>query len=88
MKSISARASWLVRCGGLDNARHGRAEVDVRGDAAGDLQVEGNPTAYYRRAGGGSSMGAGLKLGAVRGEWVIDNNQGTGALFVRFGERF
>ena len=52
------------------------------------LQVEGNPTAYYRRAGSGSSMGAGMKLGAVRGEWVIDNNQGTGALFVRFGERF
>lgn len=51
-------------------------------------QLEGNPTAYYRRAGAGSCAGAGMKLGAVRAEWVRDNNQNTGTLFVRFGERF
>ena len=36
----------------------------------------------------GSSMGGGVKLGAVRFEYATDNNAGTGNIFVRFGERF
>jgi outer membrane protein assembly factor BamA len=57
-------------------------------DLGSSKDVPGNPTAYYRRAGAGSCSGAGLKLGSVRAEWVRDHNQGTGNLFVRFGERF
>ena len=57
-------------------------------DLGSSKHVKGNPTEYYRRAGGGASMGAGVKLGAVRLEWATDQNAGTGNLFVRFGERF
>lgn len=48
----------------------------------------GNPTEYFRRAGAGGSLGAGLKLGAVRLEYATDRNAGKGTVFVRFGERF
>ena len=41
-----------------------------------------------RRAGKGASCGVGLKLGPVRAEWCIDNNQGIGSTYIRFGERF
>ena len=51
-------------------------------------KVLGNPTEYYRRAGKGVSCGVGLKLGPVRAEWCIDNNQGIGSTYIRFGERF
>jgi hypothetical protein len=57
-------------------------------DLGSSKEVPGNPTAYYRRAGAGTCSGVGLKLGATRAEWVRDHNQGTAALFVRFGERF
>jgi len=57
-------------------------------DLGSSKEVPGNPTAYYRRAGAGSCSGVGLKLGAVRAEWVRDMNQGQSNLFVRFGERF
>jgi hypothetical protein len=50
--------------------------------------VIGNPTEYYCRAGQGSCLGVGLKLGPVRAEWVHDDNQSKGAAFLRFGERF
>ncbi|KAK2079279.1 hypothetical protein QBZ16_002970 [Prototheca wickerhamii] len=52
------------------------------------LQVRGNPTAYFRRAGAGSSVGAGVKLGAVRLETVRDNNAGRWHVLVHYGERF
>ena len=52
-------------------------------DLGSSKHVKGNPTEYYR-----ASLGAGIKLGAVRMEWATDQNAGTGNLFVRFGERF
>ena len=67
---------------------HAYAFFELCTDLGSSKEVAGNPTEYYRRAGGGTSSGAGLKLGAVRAEWVRDNNQGTGTLFVRFGERY
>ena len=38
--------------------------------------MRGNPTEYYRRAGSGSSVGAGVKIGAIRAEGIRDNNSG------------
>jgi IAP75 family protein translocase len=67
---------------------HAYAFWEHASDLGSSKEVPGNPTAYYRRAGAGSCSGVGVKLGAVRSEWVRDHNQGTGALFVRFGERF
>ncbi|RWW88319.1 hypothetical protein BHE74_00002809 [Ensete ventricosum] len=68
----------------------------VRGYNMGELgacrnileDVKGNPTEFFRRAGHGSSYGAGVKLGMVRAEYAVDHNSGTGAVFFRFGERF
>jgi outer membrane protein assembly factor BamA len=57
-------------------------------DLGSSKTVPGNPTEYYRRAGGGSSMGVGIKLGPVRAEYATDGNQANGTTFVRFGERF
>eukprot|EP00899_Mesostigma_viride_P010666 jgi/Mesvir1/19600/Mv09897-RA.3 len=57
-------------------------------DLGSSSEVRGNPTAYFRRAGSGSSYGCGLKLGAVRAEYAVDGNMGDGAFFMRFGERF
>ena len=57
-------------------------------DLGSSKEVPGNPSAYYRRAGAGACVGAGVRLGSVRAEWAKDLNAGTGALFVRFGERF
>uniref|UniRef100_A0A0E0F1W3 Bacterial surface antigen (D15) domain-containing protein n=1 Tax=Oryza meridionalis TaxID=40149 RepID=A0A0E0F1W3_9ORYZ len=37
------------------------------------------------RVGHGSSYGVGVKLGAVRAEYAVDHNAGTGAFFLRFG---
>lgn len=51
-------------------------------------EVSGNPTEYYRRVGRGSSMGAGVKLGALRAEAVKDNNKSKWNLFFAYGERF
>ncbi len=57
-------------------------------DLGSSRACRGNPTMYFRRAGGGSSLGAGLKLGAVRLEYATDRNEGKSTMFVRFGERF
>lgn len=51
--------------------------------------VRGNPTEYYRRAGRGTSVGAGIKLGAVRAEYCTEGGAlDSGAFFLRFGERY
>lgn len=57
-------------------------------DLGSGAEVKGNPTAFYRRAGAGSSVGAGLKMGAARLEYATDSNAGRGTLFMRYGERF
>ncbi|WVZ66444.1 hypothetical protein U9M48_015657 [Paspalum notatum var. saurae] len=57
-------------------------------DLGSSKDVKGNPTEFFRRAGSGSSYGVGVKLGAVRAEYAVDHNAGTGAFFLRFGERF
>ncbi|KAL6656827.1 hypothetical protein ACP70R_004607 [Stipagrostis hirtigluma subsp. patula] len=57
-------------------------------DLGSSKEVKGNPTEFFRRAGHGSSYGVGIKLGAVRAEYAVDHNSGTGAFFLRFGERF
>ncbi|KAF3334003.1 protein TOC75-3 [Carex littledalei] len=57
-------------------------------DLGSSKDVKGNPTQFFRRAGQGSSYGAGVKLGLVRAEYAVDHNAGTGAVFFRFGERF
>lgn len=67
---------------------HGFAFVEAVSDLGSSPEVAGNPTAYYRRAGGGACAGVGLKLGATRVEWVSDRNARQGAFYVRFGERF
>jgi len=51
-------------------------------------EVSGNPTEYYRRVGRGSSMGAGVKIGALRAEAVKDNNKGKWHVLLNYGERF
>lgn len=68
--------------------KHVYAFYEFGSDLGSSKHVKGNPTEYYRRAGSGASLGAGVKLGAVRMEWATDQNAGTGNLFVRFGERF
>jgi hypothetical protein len=50
--------------------------------------VSGNPTEFYRRMGSGSSMGGGLRVGALRAEVVRDNNAGSWNWFLHYGERF
>uniref|UniRef100_K3ZR18 Uncharacterized protein n=1 Tax=Setaria italica TaxID=4555 RepID=K3ZR18_SETIT len=57
-------------------------------DLGSSKDVKGNPTEFFRRAGSGSSYGIGVKLGTVRAEYAVDHNAGTGAFFLRFGERF
>ena len=51
-------------------------------------EVRGNPTEYYRRAGAGSSVGAGVRIGAVRAEAIRDNNSGKTNVWLSYGERF
>jgi hypothetical protein len=57
-------------------------------DLGSSSEVRGNPTQYYHRPGTGYSLGAGLKLGAVRAEYATESTTGRGTIFVRFGERF
>ncbi|TVU02213.1 hypothetical protein EJB05_52309, partial [Eragrostis curvula] len=57
-------------------------------DLGSSKEVKGNPTEFFQRVGHGSSYGVGVKLGAVRAEYAIDHNAGTGTFFLRFGERF
>ena len=51
-------------------------------------EVSGNPTEYYRRVGRGTSMGAGVKFGALRAEAVKDNNKGKWHVLLNYAERF
>lgn len=51
-------------------------------------EVKGNPTEWLRKMGGGSSLGAGLKLGGMRAEAIRDNNAGKWHVNVTYGERF
>ena len=51
-------------------------------------EVTGNPTAFYRRPGAGTSAGFGANMGAARLEYATDSNAGRGTLFMRYGERF
>jgi len=51
-----------------------------------NVKGKGNPTEHYCRAGIGASLGAGIKLRAVRIEWATEQIAGTGNLFVSFGE--
>ncbi|KAF7120436.1 hypothetical protein RHSIM_Rhsim13G0077600 [Rhododendron simsii] len=67
---------------------HVYAFAEHGNDLGSSKDVKGNPTAVYRRMGHGSSYGAGVKLGLVRAEYAVDHNNGTGAIFFRFGERF
>ena len=67
---------------------HAFAFWETCSDLGSSKDTPGNPTAYYRRAGAGSCSGFGIKLGATRAEWVRDHNQGTAALYCRFGDRF
>ena len=67
---------------------HAFAFFEHCSDLGSSKEVPGNPTAYYRKAGAGSCSGVGIKLGAVRAEWVKDMNVGSAALFCRFGERY
>lgn len=62
--------------------------VEYGTDLGSSKDVRGNPTEYFRRAGSGMSYGVGVKLGLIRAEYTQDCNTGSGALFVRFGERF
>lgn len=57
-------------------------------DLGSSKDVRGNPTEFFRRAGKGASYGVGVKLGSIRTEYARDCNTDTGAIFVRFGERF
>jgi len=68
--------------------QQGYAFVEHGTDLGSSKALRGNPTQYFRRVGKGSSYGVGIKLGAVRAEWAVDCNQGKGALYARFGERF
>ncbi|KAL1222089.1 Protein TOC75-3 [Cardamine amara subsp. amara] len=67
---------------------HVYAFAEHGNDLGSSKDVKGNPTAVYRRMGQGSSYGVGVKLGLVRAEYAVDHNNGTGALFFRFGERY
>ncbi|KAL4323724.1 hypothetical protein GQ457_11G019550 [Hibiscus cannabinus] len=67
---------------------HIYAFVEHGNDLGSSKDVKGNPTEVYRRMGHGSSYGAGVKLGLVRAEYAVDHNNGTGAVFFRFGERY
>lgn len=67
---------------------HVYAFAEHGNDLGSSKDVKGNPTAVYRKMGHGSSYGLGVKLGKVRAEYTVRHNRGTGALFLRFGERY
>ncbi|CAH8306321.1 unnamed protein product [Eruca vesicaria subsp. sativa] len=67
---------------------HVYAFAEHGNDLGSSKDVKGNPTEAYRRMGHGSSYGVGVKLGQVRAEYAVDHNRGTGAFFLRFGERY
>lgn len=57
-------------------------------DLGSSKDVKGNPTAFFQRAGQGTSFGVGVKIGPVRAEFTLDFNAFKGAFNLRFGERF
>ncbi|CAL4994175.1 unnamed protein product [Urochloa decumbens] len=57
-------------------------------DLGSSKDVQGNPTEFFQRAGCGSSYGVGIKFGALRAEYTMDRNTGTGSFSLGFGERF
>ncbi|CAN6362725.1 unnamed protein product [Urochloa humidicola] len=57
-------------------------------DLGSSKDVQGNPTEFFQRAGCGSSYGIGIKFGALRAEYTMDHNTGTGSFSLGFGERF
>ncbi|KAL1208477.1 Protein TOC75-3 [Cardamine amara subsp. amara] len=67
---------------------HVYAFAEHGNDLGSSKDVKGNPTSVYRRMGHGSSYGLGVKLGRIRAEYAVDHNCGTGALCLRFGERY
>ncbi|KAL9816804.1 Protein TOC75-4 [Arabidopsis thaliana] len=67
---------------------HVYAFAEHGNDLGSSKDVKGNPTGLYRKMGHGSSYGLGVKLGMVRAEYTVRHNRGTGALFLRFGERY
>lgn len=64
------------------------AFAEAGSDLGSSKEVRGNPSAYFRRAGRGSSLGGGVKLGALRVEGVRDNNAGRWHVLLHYGERF
>ena len=69
-----------------------KKQVYLYGEHAQDLSagaaLAGNPKEFYNRPGSGTSLGAGMKLGALRAEVARDCNRGTATWFLHFGERF
>ena len=64
------------------------AFLEGASDLGSGSEVGGNPTAFYRRPGAGTSAGVGAKMGAARIEYATDSNAGRGTVFMRYGERF
>jgi outer membrane protein assembly factor BamA len=64
------------------------AFAEAGSDLESSKEVAGNPTQYYRRVGRGSSIGGGVKFGALRAEAAKDNNKGKWNLFLAYGDRF
>ena len=57
-------------------------------DLGNAFELQGAPREVYQRAGRGSSVGVGIKLGIMRLELARDCNAGKTTWFVNFGERF
>jgi outer membrane protein assembly factor BamA len=69
-----------------------RTQASVFAENARDLgspyDLLGAPREVYKRAGRGSALGVGIKLGIMRLELARDCNAGKSTWFVNFGERF
>ena len=57
-------------------------------DLGSSKNVKGNPTECYRKAGSGTTYGAGLKAGILRFEQCFDTRMNKFFSLIRFGERF
>nr|GEX86976.1 protein TOC75-3, chloroplastic [Tanacetum cinerariifolium] len=69
------------------NTPVGNTVVYVFAEHGNDLGSSEDVNANQRK-GHGSSYGAGLKLGQLRAEYVVNHNSGTGGLMFGFGDRF
>lgn len=67
---------------------HAYAFLEHGTDLGSSKDVVGNPTAYFRKAGSGSSAGFGLKVAAIRTEYIWEGNSRKRAFWAHFGERF